>query len=314
MAPREESTDLACLTELPSDAINYSIHNQLIPHVEPTIPKSLASWQVRRGELVEQLKGRVFRWFRWEPVPFATEASDNGAGWTTSYADYEEVTFQTEPGVRVRARLLTPKDRSTKTPLVVYVKRPGDSSYFMDMDELLPLLGRCSVLILNPRFTEEMMSPVEYADIQMTSAWTGRTIGTQQVWDILRAVDWAVAEKGFAGAAISVFGKDDMGILGLYAAIMDHRISQVVLSNPPGSHWDGPALLNVLRVTDVAEVAGALAPRRLTFLNRPPPEFDLAKRIYTLQGAADQFVRADSLADALEVWKLPLSIGAAAQP
>lgn len=308
VAPREEATDLACLTNLPPDAINYSIHNRLIPHAEPTIPESPAAWQVRRGELVAQLKGKVFRWFPREPAAFETRVSNNGAGWTSRYADYQEVTFQTESGVRIRGRLLTPKIRSTKTPLVIYVKRPGDTFYFMDMDEVLPLLGRCSLLILNPRFTEQTMSPVEYAGIQMTSAWTGRTIGTMQVWDILRAVDWAVTEKGFADAPISVYGKGDMGILALYAAVLDQRISQVILNDPPASHWQGPALLNVLRVTDIGEVAGALAPRRLAIVNRPPAEFDLAKGIYTLQGAADQFVRTDSLAGALEIWKFPLMI------
>ncbi len=314
VAPRERATDLACLTELPPDAINYSIHNKLIPLAEPRMPASLAAWQSRRGELVEQLKAKVFRWFPRETIPFETKVSNNGAGWTPRYADYQEITFQTEPGVRIRGRLLTPKDRSAKTPLVIYVKRPGDTFYFMDMDEVLPLLGRSSLLILNPRFTEQTMSPVEYAGIQMTAAWTGRTSGPQQVWDILRAVDWAVTEGGFGDSSISVYGQDDMGVLGLYAAVVDGRINHVILSDPPGSHWQGPALLNVLRVTDIAEVAGALAPRKLTFVNRPPAEFNLAKGIYDLQGVGDQFVRADSLAGAMEVWKLPLSIGKETQP
>jgi len=49
--------------------------------------------------------------------------------------------------------LLTPKHGNSNVPLLLYVKRPGDSIYLNDTDELLPLLGRWVVVILNPRFT-----------------------------------------------------------------------------------------------------------------------------------------------------------------
>jgi hypothetical protein len=58
-------------------------------------------------------------------------------------------------------------------------------------------------------------------------------------------------------------------------------------------------------VTDVAEVAGALAPRRLVSLTKLPEAFDYTKRIYGLQRASNQFVQPGSLPEALEVWKHP---------
>ena len=48
-----------------------------------------------------------------------------------------------------------------------------------------------------------------------------------------------------------------MGILGLYAGLFDERISRIVLQSPPESHRQGPALLNVLRVTDIPEAVAA---------------------------------------------------------
>ena len=81
-----------------------------------------------------------------------------------------------------------------------------------------------------------------------------------QVWDILRAIEWAAREEKISGSAISLYGKGEMGILALYAALFDDRVKEVILNDPPGSHWQGPALLNVLRVTDIPEVAGAFAP------------------------------------------------------
>jgi hypothetical protein len=121
-------------------------------------------------------------------------------------------------------------------------------------------------------------------------------------WDILRAVEWAVSDEKISPPSISVYGKGEMGVVALYAALFDERIKQVILNDAPGSHWQGPALLNVLRVTDTAEVAGALAPRRLVSLTKFPESFEHTQAIYRLQRAAHQFVQSSSLPQALEVW------------
>jgi hypothetical protein len=173
------------------------------------------------------------------------------------------------------------------------------------VDELLPLMGRYTVLMLNPRLTEQSMSPAEYTDVERTAVWTGRTIGAMQVWDILRAIQWVTDEEKLSASSISLYGKGEMGILALYAALFDERVKQVILNEPPASHWQGPALLNVLRVTDVAEVAGAFAPRRLISVSKLPETFDYAKRIYKLERASSQFMQSDSLPEALEVWRQP---------
>src|SRR5438552_14274196 len=96
-------------------------------------------------------------------------------------------------------------------------------------------------------------------------------------------------------ASLSLYGKGEMGMLALYAALLDERVQQVILSDPPASHWQGPALLNVLRVTDLPEVAGALAPRRLVSLTKAPGTFAYTQHFYLLEGAADPFVRPGSL-------------------
>ena len=112
------------------------------------------------------------------------------------------MTFQTEEGVRIRAQVFTPKHRAADAPLLISVKRAVDSFYSSDMDELLPLLGHYRVLILNPRFTEQSMSAAEYTDIERTAVWVGRTIAAMQVWDILRAVDWAADEEKISTSSI----------------------------------------------------------------------------------------------------------------
>jgi hypothetical protein len=173
------------------------------------------------------------------------------------------------------------------------------------VDELLPVFASHRVLMLNPRLTEISMSPAEFTDVERTAVWVGRTVAAMQVWDTLRAIEWITNEEKISAPSISLYGKDEMGIVALYAGLFDMRVKEVILNGAPGSHWQGPALLNVLRVTDIAEVAGAFAPRRLVSLTKMPESFAHAQIAYRLERASDQFVAASSLPEALEIWKYP---------
>ncbi|HXJ55761.1 MAG TPA: acetylxylan esterase [Verrucomicrobiae bacterium] len=311
--PKTAAEDLACLAKIPADAINFSVHNQFTMAAPVTKPTSRATWERRRAALPSQLKEKVFRWFPTDKIPFETKVSKNTGGWHVryGYADYKECSFQREAGVRIRAQVLPPKTKTAETPLLLYIKRAGDSFYSSDVDELLPLFGRYTVVVLNPRLTELAMGPAEYADVERTATWVGRTIAAMHVWDILRTVEWAVTEEKLSAPSLSVYAKGEMGAVALYAALFDDRIKQVILNQPPATHWQAPALLNVLRVTDLAEVAGALAPRRLVSLTKFPDPFEQTRAIYRLQHASNQFVQSPSLPEALEVWKYP---GAASPP
>ncbi len=299
--------DLACLKAIPRDAINFSVHDRFAKLASPKEPRSTAAWQQRRSDLTSQLHEKVFRWFPTNAAPFETKSLKGSGGWVPryDYANYKEVSFQSEEGIRIRAQLLTPKNAPARTPLLIYVKRAQDSFYFSDWDELLPLFSSHTVLVLNPRFTELALGPADYAEVERTAVWVGRTISAMQVWDILRSVDWAVNEERLAPTSINFYGKGEMGVLGLYAALLDTRIDKVILNDPPASHRQGPALLNGLRVTDIPEVAGALAPRRVVSITKLPESFQLARSIYRLQNASESFTTAASLPEALEIWKAP---------
>ena len=72
------------------------------------------------------------------------------------------------------------------------------------------------------------------------------------------------------------------------------------------SHWQGPALLNVLRVTDIRRSGGRLRAAAAGFVDEASGIFRATrKRIYRLQRASNQFVQSGSLPEALEVWRQP---------
>ena len=77
-----------------------------------------------------------------------------------------------------------------------------------------------------------------------------------------------------------------------YAALFEPAINEVVIIDPPKSHMEGPHLLGVLRVLDIPEALGLLAPNvKLTLINAKDRAFDRTAEIYRLAGAADKFVR-----------------------
>ena len=71
--------------------------------------------------------------------------------------------------------------------------------------------------------------------------------------------------------------------------------------DPPSTHRSpsAPALLNVLRVTDLPEVAAAFAPRRLVFVPEVPPAYEPARKVYALHDRADGLTTAGSLTEAV---------------
>ena len=95
------------------------------------------------------------------------------------------------------------------------------------------------------------------------AALIGATVESMQLWDLLRSVDYLVEGEGMKLDGVSVYGRKHMGALGLYAAALDPRITRVILDDPPSSHWQAAPLLNVLRVTDLPEAAGLVAPREI---------------------------------------------------
>lgn len=298
-ALRHTPSDLRCVTEAPTDAANYRIQNELTSPVQIRAPRSRSAWEKRQQEVLAGLRERVFRWFPAKPASFQTTRIATQRGYLGSYCDFEEYLFDTEPGVQIKAQLLTPKAPTARLPLLVYVERPGDTLYPLDTDELLPLLGRAQVLILNPRFTEVDIGSKELTDLQRTAAWIGRTLGAMQVWDILRTIDWALTDRNLTRPHVILYAKGEMAAFALHAAALEPRVTGVILNQPPASHWQGAPLLNVLRVTDLPEIAGLVAPRPLRFLGEMPASYDLTQRIFHTQRAERAIRENRSLPEAL---------------
>jgi hypothetical protein len=88
-----------------------------------------------------------------------------------------------------------------------------------------------------------------------------------------------------------VVGIGEDGVILAYAALFEPSIKEVVVIDPPKSHKEGPHFLNVMRVLDIPEALGLLAPTPLTIIGGKDAAFDRTAEIYRLAGAADKLTR-----------------------
>jgi hypothetical protein len=95
-----------------------------------------------------------------------------------------------------------------------------------------------------------------------------------------------------------VAGLGQAGIIAAYAALYEPAITEVFAVSPPPSHQPrssgdayGPALLNVLRVFDIPEALGCLAPRRLVLIGAADAAFDRTSALYRVAGVSERLER-----------------------
>ena len=79
-------------------------------------------------------------------------------------------------------------------------------------------------------------------------------------------------------------------MIAAYAALFEPSAAAVVMIDPPGSHVDGPIFLNVLRVLDIPDAAGLLAPRPLTLIEPKGDAFNRTRTLYQRAGAEAKLV------------------------
>ena len=143
-----------------------------------------------------------------------------------------------------------------------------------------------STVVLSPRGCGESLAwtrnnPPNY--VERAHALIGRTVDTGRIHDVQSVARWLHEAEGNE-LTVGVTGRGRAGVLGAYAALFESSISEVVLYEPPTTHRDGPTLLNVLRVLDIPDTLGLLAPRRVTLHTEKIQSFEKTKRIFDAAG------------------------------
>jgi cephalosporin-C deacetylase-like acetyl esterase len=265
----------------PPDALNYRVHEDFIRSAEPPAVTTVNRWELYRNEVLEALRGKVFGSF-----PAAFEAPGFRTG--KEIAGLQQVFFRTQPEVEARGLWSKPSEAGDQVPGLLYIASRGEDPVAIQKTLYNNRNERAVVLIFYPRGIGEISWDKSFERATLRNAMhAGHTVDSLRLWDVLVAFEALRADPGVDPARVTVAGDGVSGILGLYAAILNPAIHQVLLLNPPSSHLEGPVFLGVLRHLDLPQAAALLAPRRVNFYSRMPAGYDSLRQVYRLYGKPD---------------------------
>jgi hypothetical protein len=205
--------------------------------------------------------------------------SDSRARITVNGSKEATGVLPTEPGISVPWKYVPGKTgrRANAAWLIVL----NDDESLEDKPEWVTrITGDAPVLLLAPRGSGPLR-PQDPAPFyaQRSLPLLGRTLDTLRLTDTLIAARTLTADPG-RSPQWKIAGRGPAGVIAGYAAILEPRLAEVAAVDPPASHREGPIFLNVLRVLDVPEAFGLLAPRPLTISTSQSSSFDRTEAIY----------------------------------
>jgi hypothetical protein len=186
------------------------------------------------------------------------------------------------PGIALRVLIRKPKEVTEKASAILYVASDGDDpQYLASFLGGVQRRGKSVQAIVYPRGVGEIGWDRTFWKATLRNAMhVGQTIDSMRLMDVIQAYRALAEHPNVDTARITVSGKGISGGIAMYAAILEPRIHQVLLIDPPASHREGPIFLGILRHTDLPEAAALLAPRRLNFYNHMPAAFAYTRDVY----------------------------------
>lgn len=281
--------------DLPKDSLNDRIDESFVTRADIPLPKNKDELADTYTTFRSGLDARVFRdWPDQVDAALVKEQYPDGRvilatdDETTLFAKrFSNTTASDDP-----KKLQTPKtDDAGPDRLWLVVLGEGDKDGEFPEWARPVLPANADVTVVSPRGIGEYSrylrkNPPNY--VERSHALLGRTVDTLRVWDIQATARYLHETAGAGEKLVGVVGRKESGVLGAYAAHFDSCIADITLIDPPASHMQGPTLLNVLRVCDIGDTLGFLAPRRVTLIGA---KGELASRVrgyYNANGSKDR--------------------------
>ncbi|VTU00650.1 acetyl xylan esterase : Acetyl xylan esterase OS=Isosphaera pallida (strain ATCC 43644 / DSM 9630 / IS1B) GN=Isop_1803 PE=4 SV=1: Peptidase_S9 [Gemmataceae bacterium] len=303
--PKIDGKDLRVFptdADLPKDAINATADESFVPTATVKLPADAKDFAAWKTDTLKQLRERCFRAL---PEKVRSAKRDQSKDDKTHHEWTAELGLPF-PG---RAGLLgenAPNGRS-KFQYTLVVLNPEDDlgrvknnlpeRVFEDSTWASAVLPRGG----GPNRWTRKNPP---NTIERSLALLGQTADGGRVHDVAAMLTYLIGRDwgGYSGPHVThrLVGSGPAGVIAAYAVMLAGQagfagtITELIVIDPPVSHRDGPHLLNVLRVLDVPEALGLLAPQvKLTLLGKTAKDkaFDRTAALYAAAGAADKFVR-----------------------
>jgi cephalosporin-C deacetylase-like acetyl esterase len=266
--------------DIPKDASNGKVDETFVPRAKVKLPSEERAYATWKKDLLTQLREKSFRSFP-DRVPRPKKMDKEGP-------ETEAIlVLDTGDGFLVKLEsILANKEVQKVATIAVYGS--GDRASTVRR-WAFPFAKDSDLDGLQTQGGWTMASPPNY--VERSHALLGQTVDQTRVWDVAAALRY-LSETDKNNYTWRLVGRGQAGILAAYAALFEPSIKEVVIIDPPKSHREGPIFLNVLRVLDIPDALGLLAPNvSLTLINAKDKAFDRTAEIYKLAGAEGKLKR-----------------------
>ena len=275
----------------PKTFINEKINRLLVPTYEARYADK-TSRPADRAAMTRVLRQNVFANWPADKCPLRVEVLDRQTeGGVTRY----RVLFEPEAGLEILAEVSLPGKIGGYPRAVLWISDGPDDPL---SDGIEPVRSKLPVVRVYPRGLHGSRWDQRInIFVRRAMSFMGQTVESARVYDAIRAIELLQAIRHGCGERVTVVGSGKLGVLGVYAAMMDGRIRRVVVHAPTLTHAVGPILPNVLRYSDVPMTASYLPPAELIVVGDEPAAFALVKARFAEQGLADRYRVIRSLTD-----------------
>ena len=261
---------------LPADEVNTRIDEVFVPMATNQLPRTTEEYRHWRAGKIKELLRIALRPIaeqRPTSLQLPLDWRKGGAGHLSS-----------EPGLEVSWRLFPAQPERANGPAWLIVLDEGES---LDTKPawLKEVTANDAVLLIATHGAGPLplVDPPPYY-LQRSLPLLGRTLDSCRLANVLAVIRALPDGQRHRSGPWHIAGRRTAGVIAAYAALLDAHLSKVVAVDPPASHREGPIFLNVLRVLDIPEAFGLVAPRSLTLRTDRKELFQATSEIYRVAG------------------------------
>ncbi|WP_159076334.1 alpha/beta hydrolase family protein [Flagellimonas amoyensis] len=273
----------------PEDDRTKTIQETFFALPEPPMIKTKPELETYRAEVLDFLKEKTFRAFPENPVPLDVKWEYR----TVEEAKYGMQTFSfvSEEGWRLKFTIYWNRPPEEKQSVLLVLKNPNEP--FMDFGKFVSGIDPNQTVVY---FEARGIGETGWAEnmqwhIRRSLGWMGKTVASMRVYDVLRCIEALQSIPGFNidRENINIAAEGEMSVVALYAALLKGDINTVLVKNPPASQnvpsqpdgrGEAIEMLNCLRITDVAQVAGLNLDTKFIGIGELPDTYTWTKEVY----------------------------------
>ena len=284
--------------KLPQQDEMHRIDELLVKRADLPVVEDEAAWRRHQQEAIKRLREIAFRYTLTDHVLQTRDFRADGSKSSGTLATY---VFDSFDGMTIGIMTKRPVKARRSISTLAFAVSPDERRTFGG--------GGAS----RPRVHSEFMTvAIEVRNMAAPSVgprylWTagrtypllGETLPERQVSDLLAAIGLLRREPVTGTVAVAVYGRGYTAPLAIYAALLDPKITESVLADPPTSHKDPntPEFLGMLRAGNLAYNLALAYPRTITFVGTIPEAFTWTRELYQELGAGDRIRVIPSMQD-----------------